>query len=448
MTGFTYLQPVAALPAMANRAYGGYTTVAYIQNVGTAAANLAIRYADAAGTVVGGDDVRYLPLAPNGTWTVRQDNGNSLQPGTAGSALIYGDQPIAAFVNEFAPGNGLDATSYTAIPLPSGTGIKLYAPAIASGAYGGYTTGLGVINAGGASTDITITYRGTDGTIQKTQSFPGVAAKAYLGVYSGDSGSLTDAKLPAGFAGTATIASTGQALAAIVNELGPGGQFSSYDAVAGGATALEVPAALNNAYGGYYTAIGIQNTSSTAGAVTLTYYDSAGVPTVKTKPITANGYLPVYQGDPTVGPPDNPNGYTAVIGSTVPVAAIVNEVAPAGSGSARQSTAYNTFAGGLATAHLPLVLTSGAWSTGEGIMNTGATATTVTVRYYSTADGSAVGTPQSQTLQPNAFWGLYQPTGGLPANTPASAVITTSGGTVAVICNESNSTSFMSYDGQ
>ena len=76
------------------------------------------------------------------------------------------------------------------------------------------------------------------------------------------------------------------------------------------------------------------------------------------------------------------------------------------------------------------------------------TATTVTVTYYDTASGAAVGTPQSLSLQPNAFWGLYQPAGGLPNGVRAGAVVTTSGGQVAVICNESNGTSFMSYVGQ
>ena len=56
---------------------------------------------------------------------------------------------------------------------------------------------------------------------------------------------------------------------------------------------------------------------------------------------------------------------------------------------------------------------------------------------------------QGQTLAPHAFWGLYQPTGGLPSGARATAVITTSaGGQVAVICNESSGTTFMSYDGQ
>lgn len=82
-------------------------------------------------------------------------------------------------------------------------------------------------------------------------------------------------------------------------------------------------------------------------------------------------------------------------------------------------------------------------------MNTGAVSTTVTVTYFDITTGAVVGTPQTQTLAPNAFWGLYQPTGGLPSGTRATAVITTSaGGQVAVICNESNATTFMSYDGQ
>ena len=82
-------------------------------------------------------------------------------------------------------------------------------------------------------------------------------------------------------------------------------------------------------------------------------------------------------------------------------------------------------------------------------MNTGRAATKVTVTYYDIVTGAPIGTPQSLTLQPNAFWGLYQPTGGLPSGTRASAIVTTAaGGQVAVICNESNATSFMSYTGQ
>ena len=82
-------------------------------------------------------------------------------------------------------------------------------------------------------------------------------------------------------------------------------------------------------------------------------------------------------------------------------------------------------------------------------MNTGTATTTVTVNYIDTSTGAPVGSPQTLSLAPNAFWGLYQPTGGLPSGTRATAVITTSsGGQVAAICNESSATTFMSYDGQ
>jgi alpha-tubulin suppressor-like RCC1 family protein len=443
------LPSVAVFPAMANGAYGGYVTAATIQNTGSAPATLRIDYYDQNGAPVGaGDSLGNLPV--NGSWTVRQDNGNSFpssggDAAQAGSAVVYSSQPIAAFVNEFAPGNVGDATSYSGVQVPSGVGATLYAPTIVNNAYGGYTTGIGLLNEGSSATDVTITYRDGSGAVLKTQTVSGLAAHAYHALYSGD----TVLALPSGFAGTATITSTAaQPLGAIVNETGPGGQFSSYDAVPSGSSLLNAPVALNNAFGGYYTGMGIQNTSASSGTVTVTYYDAAGASTVKSFNISGNGSLGVYQGSATDGPAVG--AYTATITSTLPLAAIVNEVAPSTT-SAKQSTSYNAFASGSPTLNLPLVENAGSdpWNTGEGIMNTGTGSTTVTVTYYNTATGAAVGTPQTLTLAPHAFWGLYQPTGGLPSGTRATAVITTSsGGQVAAICNESSATTFMSYDAQ
>jgi alpha-tubulin suppressor-like RCC1 family protein len=444
------LPTAAAFPAMANGAYGGYVTAATIQNIGTGPATIAIAYFNQNGVPVGtGDSVSSLPV--NASWTVRQDNGHSFpssggNASQAGSAVVYSTQPIASFVNEFPPGSVGDATSYSGVQVPSGVGTTLYAPTIVNGAYGGYTTGIGLLNQGSSATDVTINYRDGSGALVKTQTVTSLAAHAYRALYSGD-GVLA---LPSGFAGTATISSSAaQPLGAIVNETGPGGQFSSYDAVPAGSTLLNVPVALNNAYGGYYTGIGIQNTSTSAALVSVGYFDASGTATNKSFFIAANGSLGVYQGSATDGPPAG--AYTATISSAVSLAAIVNEVAPAGVGSARQSTSYNTFGAGSSVLHLPLVenTASDPWNTGEGIMNTSSGSTTVTVSYYDSATGSAIGTAQSKTLAPQAFWGLYQPTGGLPAGTRATAVVTTSsGGQVAVICNESSSTTFMSYDAQ
>src|ERR1700674_3461523 len=297
------LPAVAVLSVVSDGAYGGYVTAATIQNNGTAAAVIRIAYFDQNGAPVGaGDAINNLPR--HASWTVRQDNGNSFpssggDAAQAGSAVVYSSQPVAAFVNEFAPGNVGDATSYSGVLVPGGVGATLYAPTIVNNAYGGYTTGIGLLNEGTSPTDVSITYRDGTGAVIKTQIVTALAAHAYHGLYSGD----TTLALPSGFAGTATITSTAlQPLGAIVNETGPGGQFSSYDAVPSGSRALNVPVALNNAFGGYYTGMGIQNTSATAGGVTVTYYDAAGAPTVKNFSISANGSLGVCQGSGTGGP--------------------------------------------------------------------------------------------------------------------------------------------------
>jgi hypothetical protein len=428
----------AVLPAIANAAYGGYTTRSYIQDTGTAATPAAIIYFDSSGNLVGTGD--QSTIQPNGTWIVDQGNGHSVASGQAGSALVYSTQSLASFVNEFAPGTA-DATSYTGINAFAGSGTTLFAPTIVNNAYGGYTTGIGLVNVSAAPTNVSIAYRDGAGTLVKTQSLPGVAAGAYQGLFSGDS----TLALPGGFAGTATITSSAGVVAAVVNETGPGGQFSSYDAVPAGSTTLFAPAALRNAYGGYNTGMGIQNTTNTAGTVTINYYDSSGTATTTTASIAANGSLGVYQGTNIAAD----GAYTAKITGSVAIAAIVNEVAPSTT-SAQQSTAYNTFASGSTTLNLPLVESTGTdgWSTGEGIMNTGTVVANVAVVYYDTSTGAMLGTPQNISLQPNAFWGLYQPTGGLPGGDRASAAVHTLGGQVAVICNESNATSFMSYNGQ
>jgi hypothetical protein len=455
LSGFGAGPRVGALPAMANAAYGGYTTVTYVQNVGSAPANIAILYLDPNGNPTGRGDS--TTLAPNALWTVRQDNGNGLPAGGAGSGVMLADQPVAAFVNEFAPHNSGDATSYSAIQLPGGAGSTLSAPAIASNAYGGYTTAIGLISLSSTSTDITITYRKGDGTVQATQTLTGVAPGAYRGVYSGNSGSSTDANLPANFAGTATIQSSAGAVAAIVNEVGPGGQFSSYDAVAAGATTLAAPTVLNNAYGGYNTAIGLQNLTSAGATVTISYSGQVGSGTTTQ---TFQEHLMLapfgYAGDYNGGGSTNavlPDGFhgSATIQSDQQVASIVNEVAaPATAGGpTTQSTAYNTFATGASAAHLPLVENAGSdgVTTGVGIENISSVTASVTIAYYDATTGTLL-TQKTVSIPAGSFFGAYTPADLTTAGTRATAVISTAGNALAVIVNEVGTGQFMSYDAQ
>jgi len=434
------------LPALSNGAYGGYVTSAQIQNSGTSSGSVYLEYLNDQGGIDLPADAR-AGMAPNAGFIARQDRGGGLKPGEAGSGIVYSDQPIAGFVNEFAPGGSGDGSSYSAVIPTVGNGSTLYAPTIVNHAYGGYTTGLGLFtNCSYCALEATISYRDQGGAVVKTQS---VEVVGYLGVYSGDPA----VGLPAGFIGTATItvnSQSGGSLSGIVNEVGPNGQFSSYNAVVAGSSALNAPVALRDAYGGYNTGMAIQNTTGNAGSVTLTYYSGTGAMAAnRTLPLASYGYQGVYQGTdiPTNG------AYTARITASagVAIAAIVNEVTPPSASGAQQSTSYTTFASGSSTAHLPLVESAGpdGWSTGEGIMNTGSSATTVMISYYDPDTGQAMGSPVSKSLAPNAYWGVYQPDSGLAAGRRATAVVSTGqGGAVAVICNEQGASTFMSYNGQ
>ena len=432
------------LPSVVNHAYGGYTTVAYVNNDNYGPASVHIRYFDQTGAAVAGVD--NANLHGKATWTVRQDDG-SLPSGFAGSAIIYSDQAVAAFVNEFAPGGG-DASSYTGIPIGSETGDVLHAPAIANNAYGGYTTGLGIVNVGDVTADLTIRYRDQNGAVVATQTLTGIPPHAYRDAYSGAPGLLPD-----GFAGTATMTDNapGYGFAAIVNETGPNGQFSSYDAIFAGTSILHAPVMLNGGFGGYFTGIGVRNITSSDGTVTVTYYDSAGnVAKTVTQPIKGNGYLPIYQGDAAVGPPPSDSGYSATLTTSVSIAAIVNEVAPPSGGVVKQSTSYNMSRGGPYVLHAALVENAGSdgWTTGMGIMNTSAVGANVTIQYFDASTGAALTTKTITLLAGHAFHGEY--TGDdLPAGTRASVTLVSAPTSpIAVIVNEVNASSFMSYDGQ
>jgi hypothetical protein len=430
----------AVLPALMNSAYGGYTTAVYVENVSHigGAAHVSIQYFDSNGNATGAGDVTPTAGIPFwGEWTVRQDNGHSFIPGVAGWGLVTSDQEVAVFVNEFAPG-GMDGSSYTSIQMPAGGGTILFAPAIVNNAYGGYTTGIGLSNPTATMTAATVTYRDQSGTAVKTQTVT-LPAHGYAGLYSGDS----TLALPSGFTGTATIASSGVALAGIVNEVGPGGQFSSYDAVSAGATTLYAPAALNNAYGGYTTGMGVQNTTGLAGMVTVTYYNGSGTSAGSvTKSIAANGYLGIYQGG-TDGPPASATGYTAAIMGTVAIAAIVNETAPGGT----QSTSYNGEPAGSGYLNLALVENAGSdgWSTGLGIVNVTNAAVTFTLTYFDAQTGAFI-SAASLSLPAHAYLGSYTPAD-LQAGKRATAWLSGSAA-LAAICNEQGAGSLMSYNGQ
>jgi len=431
-------------PALMNNAYGGYTTTIYLQNksgAALAAGAITITYYNTSGTQVGTGDSS--PALANGAvWSVRQDNGHSFASGGAGSGRVNTSVPVVAFANQELAGS--DGSSYSALPDPA-TGPTVYAPAVMNQAYGGYTTGFGITNTGSATTTVTVTYRNPDGSAIATTRTQSLAPNAYWGLYQGEAGT----PLPVGFHGTATITSSpAQNLAVIVNEVGPGG-FLTYSATNSGSTTLYAPVVFNNAYGGYFTGMGIQNVSNSTANVTINY---AGGSVTKSESFTVapHGFAGIYNGAGNgAGLPDGFAG-SGVITSDQPVVAIVNEVI----GSV--GTSYNTIAAGIPTVHLPLVEDSvNGFSTGFGVENVGTGSATVSIVYYDPVSGAQVGTSTTLTLAPGAFAGVYQGPGGdggVASGSSATATLTVTnpggGGKLAVIVNQQSSTSFMSYSGQ
>lgn len=213
---------------------------------------------------------------------------------------------------------------------------------------------------------------------------------------------------------------------------------------------LYFPALMNNAYGGYTTTIYLQNKSGAAlaaGAITITYYDTAGalVGVGDSSPALANRAVWIVRQD---------NGHsfaTTVAGSgrvntSVPVVAFVNQEVAGKDGSSY--SALPAPATG-STVYAPAIMNQayGGYTTGLGITNTGSATTTVTVTYRN-ADGTAISTTRSQSLAPNAFWGLYQGEPGtpLPTNFNGTAIITSSPAqNLAVIVNETGPGGFLTY---
>ncbi len=441
----TFVTPsILHFPALMNNAYGGYTTTVYLQNKSGAAlapGAITITYYDTAGAQLGTGDSS--PALANGAvWSVRQDNGHSFVPGGAGSGRVNTSVPVVAFVNQEIAGQ--DGSSYSALPDPA-TGATVFAPAVMYQAYGGYTTGFGITNTGSATTTVTVTYRNPDGSAVATTRTQSLAPNAYWGLYQGETGT----PLSVGFHGTATITSSpAQNLAVIVNEVGPGG-FLTYSATNTGATTLYAPVVFNNAYGGYFTGMGIQNVSSSTANVTINYAGGAATYS-ETFTVAPHGFAGIYNGPGNgAGLPDGFAG-SAVITSDQPLVAIVNEVIRS------QGTSYNMIAAGIPTVHMPLVENSvNGFSTGFGVENVGTGSATVSIVYYDSVTGVQVGTGPTLTLAPGAFAGVYQGPGGdggIAAGNTATATMTvtnaSNGGKLAVIVNQQSGTSFMSYSGQ
>ncbi|MCL5960378.1 MAG: M4 family metallopeptidase [Chloroflexi bacterium] len=298
------------LPVVLDNAYGGWTTGIGLRNTSPTAASVTIQYYNSAGIQVASETAT---VDGNGYWGNYQ--GGKLGSGFAGSAIVSSTKSVVAIVNEINTSGG--SISYNGF---SGGSTTVNLPVILNNAYGGVTTGVGIMNVGSSPASGSIAYYNSNGTLRTAQAI-NLSVRGYVGLYQG--GGI----LPTGWAGSAVI-TMNQPVIAVVNESKSSGDAMGYSGVGPGATVVNLPVVMDNAYGGWNTGAGIQNTSSSSATVNVDYYSNAGVVlNTASTVVPAKGYWGLYQG----GALGSGNAGSAKITSTQPIAVVVNEAGPGGS---------------------------------------------------------------------------------------------------------------------
>lgn len=305
--------------AIANDAYGGYTTGIAVANLGTTSAPIAVDYHDQFGSLVRQQRLTLPPLGYVGLYS--GDPALGLPDGFTGSAIVASlgtlttpGPPIAAVVNETGPNKQF--SSYDADGFLAGT---LYIPAAMHDAYGGYTTGIAIANGLSTPATTTITYYTPSGAVAGSvvKSIPG---NGYVGVYQGGADGP-----PASVTGYTAVISSPGFLVAIVNEVAPGGTKStSFNAEHAGSGYLNFALVENAGSDGWSTGVAIMNVTSSTENLSFTYFDAATGMAINVTSLTlpAHGYLARYT------PNDLPSGRRATLlfqNQDLALAGIANE---------------------------------------------------------------------------------------------------------------------------
>jgi len=159
------LLPLAAiLILLASSCYTLHTENSWIriQNMGSAAANIQIRYLGADGSVVASESCPGTcpAIPPGGGWTFIESRSASVPKGFIGSAVVTSDQPIAVLLaKDVDAGDGYYETAGDTVSVNAGAG-KLYLPLVIDkdGADQAWNSRFAVQNMGGTTACATLVY--------------------------------------------------------------------------------------------------------------------------------------------------------------------------------------------------------------------------------------------------------------------------------------------------
>jgi hypothetical protein len=237
----------------------GFNTWFNVQNTGSSTATVNVAYSD-------GSAVGPISIEPGASQTFIQ----ATEPHTLAvfSGVVTSDQPVAASVIEesstvmFAYSGFNAGSTDPVLPLINANNA-------------GYQTGIQIQNAGGSSTDVTVSYTpslaGTACT--ETQTVPaGASATFALAAFANGANSTCAAG--ATFVGSAQVTtnSASMELVAITNQLliGVNGEaYSGFDPAAAGTTSV-MPLIMDR-NSGYFTGFNVQNVGTSSTDVTCTF---------------------------------------------------------------------------------------------------------------------------------------------------------------------------------
>jgi hypothetical protein len=230
-----------------------------------------------------------------------------------------------------------------------------------------YQSGFQVQNLESQTATVVITYYKQDGGVDTTtnDTIPANGSKTYFPI---DAAS--------GFNGSVVVSSDRE-VGSVVNILGSGGSnaAASYVGTSQGSTSVQLPLLMQD-NSGFDTWFNVQNTGSSTANINIAYSDGE----------SATASIPVGASKTFFQASENHSAkvFSAVIESDQPVAAAVVEE------SSTVMFAYSGFTGGATNPVMPLVNANNAnYITGIQILNSGGSASDVTVSYTPSSAGTA-----------------------------------------------------------
>jgi len=248
------------------KGYYGWGSYIAVQNTTGDTASVTVRYYDSGGAQVA---TNTQSVHAYSTYVFRQESEAGLPATFSGSAKVESNKNVAVICNFYNAGTSDVTAQFHSYNGLGGGATKLFAPRIVKDYYG-YQSGLKVQNVGTIATVVTVQY--TFGGSTYTQTSPSIGPGQAWGPYMG-----TPSQVPelagVGGSGSAIFTSSGQPIAATVNEdnraMGRGVTYNAF--LDGSATTTVLFPQITSKYYGYCSGIQIMNTSTEAGSCTVTY---------------------------------------------------------------------------------------------------------------------------------------------------------------------------------